>query len=117
MAETNRTGRRKAARELREIIDGKLFRALCEPVRVDIAAYLTEAGPADVGTIAEQFPQDGSVISRHLACLHDAGIVKRAKVGRRVLFEMDGASVVDRLEKVVDRCRAVVRVCCRPDDD
>lgn len=115
MPRARRAERRKAARDLREIIDGRLFRALCEPVRVDIAAYLTEAGSADVGTIAGQFPQHESVISRHLACLHDAGIVKRTKRGRRVFFEMDGASVVDRLEKVVERCRAVVRVCC-PED-
>lgn len=116
MARTITTQRKKAASDLREIIDSKLFRALCEPIRVDITAYLTEVGPADVGTIAAQFPQDGSVISRHLACLHEAGVLKRSKQGRHVYFEVDGGCIVDRLEKILERCRTVVRVCCTGDD-
>jgi len=104
--------RRHAARELREIAESKLFRALCEPVRVEILAFLTEAGPCDVSTVAGRFPQDGSVISRHLACLHEAGILRRRKQGRHVFFEVDGPGVTDRLEKILERFRALVPLCC-----
>jgi DNA-binding transcriptional ArsR family regulator len=116
MARSTAARRRRAADEFREIIDSTLFRALCEPVRVEIAAYLTEVGSADVGTIASRFPQDGSVISRHLACLHDAGVVRRTRRGRHVFFEVDGPCMVERLEKILDRCRALVPLCCPGDD-
>lgn len=111
-----RSRRASAARELRDIIDSKLFRALCEPVRVEIVAFLTEAGPSDVSTVARQFPQHGTVISRHLACLSDAGVVRRRKQGRHVFFEIDGAGMVERMEKILDRFRAIVPLCCPRED-
>lgn len=107
--------RRRAARALRQILDSRLFRALCEPVRVEIVAFLTETGPADVSTVARHFPQHSSVVSRHLACLHEAGVVRRRKQGRHVFFELDGAGTVERLEAILARFRAIVPLCCPPE--
>jgi DNA-binding transcriptional ArsR family regulator len=109
--------RARAARGLSEILDSKLFKALCEPVRCDILKILTARGRSNVGAIAEQLPQDGSVVSRHLAILADAGVVRRAKEGRQVFFELDGPGMVDRMEKIVERFRAVVPLCCPMDED
>jgi DNA-binding transcriptional ArsR family regulator len=100
--------RRKAARELGDILDSKLFRALCEPVRVEILKLLTVEGRADVGTVAARVPQDRSVVSRHLALLHHAGVLRREKVGRRVFFQIDGAQMVERMERLLERFRRVV---------
>jgi len=108
----SRTARIKAARELTSIFDSKLFKALCEPVRVEIMRFLTVEGRSDVCTIAGHFPQDASVVSRHLAVLHGAGIVRRNKEGRHVFFEVDGPGVAGRLEKIVARFRKIVPLCC-----
>jgi hypothetical protein len=54
----SRTARIKAARELTSIFDSKLFKALCEPVRVEIMRFLTVEGRSDVCTIAGHFPQE-----------------------------------------------------------
>jgi DNA-binding transcriptional ArsR family regulator len=108
----SRRAREKAARELSDILDSKLFRALCESVRVEIVKLLTVEGRCDVSTIAEHFPQHASVVSRHLALLHDAGVVRRRKEGRHVYFELDGPSMVDRMEKILDRFRSIVPLCC-----
>jgi DNA-binding transcriptional ArsR family regulator len=112
MAVATARTRASAARGLTELLDSKLFKALCEPVRVEILKILTAKGRCDVSTIAEHFPQDSSVVSRHLAILHDAGIVRREKVGRHVFFEFDGPAVVDRMEKIVEQFRTVVTLCC-----
>jgi len=101
-----------AARELDAILESKVFRALCEPVRVEVLRVLTLAGRSDIAAIAARMPQDRSVISRHLAQLHHAGFVRREKVGRNVFFEMDGPAVVEQLEDIVARFRALVPVCC-----
>ncbi len=104
--------RRKAAREFDAILEARVFRALCEPVRIEILKHLTVQGRSDIAAIAAQVPQDRSVVSRHLAQLHQAGIVRREKVGRNVFFEMDGPATVAQLEKVLERFRAVVPLCC-----
>lgn len=106
--------RRTAARGLAEVVDSRLFRALCEPTRIDILRQLTLLGRVDIGTLADRLPQDRSVISRHLGLLRDAGIVRREKSGRSVYFEVDGPAVVAQLEAALTRFRAIVPLCCPP---
>lgn len=108
--------RGRAAKELRQILDGKLFGALCEPVRLSLIEFLTAQGRSDIASIAAAFPQDRSVISRHLAALHAARIVRREKVGRQVFFELDGPAVVERLEQILERFRRIVPLCCPAND-
>jgi DNA-binding transcriptional ArsR family regulator len=112
MARPNARSRERAARGLAELLEAKLFKALCEPVRVEIVKFVTATGRCDVTTISEHLPQDGSVVSRHLAILHDAGVLRREKQGRHVFFEMDALAMVERMEKIVDRFRQIVEVCC-----
>ena len=107
--------RERAAKQLREILNDQLFGALCEPVRVSLVEFLTIHGRSDIATIAAAFPQDRSVISRHLSSLHAASVVRRQKVGRQAFFEVDGTAVVARLEEVVARFRRIVPLCCPPD--
>jgi DNA-binding transcriptional ArsR family regulator len=114
MPRLNRRSREKAARELAEIFDSKLFKALCEPVRVEIVKFLTAEGRSDVRTIAAHFPQHASVVSRHLALLHQAGVVRRQKEGRHVFFEVDGPEMVERMEKILGRFRNILPLCCPP---
>ncbi len=104
--------RRRAARELDGILESRIFRALCEPVRIEILKLLTERGRSDIGAIAAHVPQDRSVVSRHLVQLHAAGFIRREKVGRNVFFEMDGPAVVAQLEDVLARFRTLVPLCC-----
>ena len=111
-ARTPTETRRKAARKLDGILEAKVFRALCEPARIEILKLLTLWGRSDVATIAAEVPQHRSVISRHLSQLYEAGFLRREKVGRNVFFEMDGPAVVAQLEDVVDRFRKLVPHCC-----
>jgi DNA-binding transcriptional ArsR family regulator len=113
-ARPTRQSRERAAKELREILDGRLFGALSDPVRVALVELLTVNGRSDIATIASRFPQDRSVVSRHLSSLHSAGVVRREKVGRQVFFEVDGSAVVTRLEGILERFRRIVPLCCPP---
>ena len=113
MPSTART-RLDPVRELARVFDSDLLAALCEPVRIDIVRVIAAKRRADLQTIADQLPQDRSVISRHLSQLHRAGVVRREKVGRQVFFELDGATLLERLDGMVDGCRRLVAVCCPP---
>lgn len=90
------------------------FRALSEPVRVQLLCHLAVNGPSDIGQIAEAFPQDRSVISRHLQQLARAGIVEARKESRRRVYSIQGSVLLERMEQVTELVRALVATCCPP---
>ena len=104
--------RERAASGCAGILDAELFKALCEPVRVEIVRLLIAHGRSDLSSLAAELPQDPSVISRHLAVLHRAGLVRRAKRGRHVYFELDGPELLARLEEIAAALRRAVPFCC-----
>jgi len=95
-----------------ESIDSDFVRALAEPVRIELLRLLIVAGPSDVKTLAEQLPQDRSVISRHLATLLNAGILRSAKQGRHVVYRIDGDAAIDKAEKLHQAMRRCVQLGC-----
>ncbi|HEU4431236.1 MAG TPA: metalloregulator ArsR/SmtB family transcription factor [Myxococcota bacterium] len=95
-----------------DFLDSDLFKALCEPVRIEILRVLIARGRSDLSEISAELPQDASVISRHLAVLDRAGLVRRSKRGRHVYCELDGPALVARLEEIVSALRRAVPFCC-----
>ena len=97
---------------LGDLLEPRLFKALCEPSRLTILGALTEAEkPLSVGEIAEQLPIDISVVSRHLAILKEAGVVDAEKRGKAVYYAM-------RYERLADTFRAIagaIESCCPPE--
>ena len=104
---------------LDRVVDTDLLRVLCEPVRVQILTHLARCGPCDIGQIAGAFPQDRSVISRHLQQHERVGILGREKRSRSVIYTVDGTALLEKMEGMVGRVRELVAVCCPPatDDD
>jgi DNA-binding transcriptional ArsR family regulator len=108
------TPRERAAARIVELLDSPLLRALSEPARLEVLRVLLVQGTADIATIAEHLPQDRSVISRHLKTLEDAGILRSHRDGRRVVYEIDGASFVTALDRIVSEAKALAPSCCPP---
>jgi DNA-binding transcriptional ArsR family regulator len=104
--------RRAAAASCAGILDSGLFKALCEPVRIELLRLLIARGRSDLTALSEELPQHTSVISRHLALLHRAGIVRRSKEGRHVYFELDGPALLARLDAIGAQLRRAVPFCC-----
>lgn len=94
---------------LDDLLEPRLFKALCEPSRLTILGALTEAEkPLSVGEIAEQLPIDISVVSRHLAILKEAGVVHAEKRGKAVYYAV-------RYTRLADTFRAIagaIEQCC-----
>jgi DNA-binding transcriptional ArsR family regulator len=98
--------------ELIELIDSRFFKALSEPVRIQLLKHLIVSGKSDIASIAEAFPQDRSVISRHLQAMQAAGILRTEKVSRHVYYEIDGPHVRDRFEGIAAKIRHCLPHCC-----
>ncbi|MGD9333029.1 MAG: metalloregulator ArsR/SmtB family transcription factor [Desulfobacterales bacterium] len=100
--------------ELIDLIDSRFFKALSEPVRVQLMKYLILSGKSDIASIAAAFPQDRSVISRHLQAMLEVGLLRREKVSRYVYYEIDGETVLDRFERISAKIRQSLPQCCPP---
>ncbi len=94
------------------IADDDLFKVLSEPVRIRIIRFLAVNGPCDVGTIAASFPQDRSVISRHLKMMLGNGLVCAEKKARNIVYSFDGFAFLDRLEQLTGMVRGFLGNYC-----
>jgi DNA-binding transcriptional ArsR family regulator len=101
-----------AARRIVETLDSAFFRALAEPVRVEILKVLLLQGASDISTLARHLPQDRSVLSRHLQILLTAGLVACDKDGRRRVYRLRGGAFVERLEHMLTSVKELVTLCC-----
>lgn len=108
------TSREEAASKLVELFDSPVLRALLEPSRLEVLRVLMLRREADIATIADELPQDRSVISRHLKVLQDTEIVCRRRDGRRAVYEINGMHFLDELQSLVEQARALVPECCPP---
>jgi len=104
--------RTDAANACLKVLDTAFFSALCEPVRVQLVRALVLHGKADIQTLAADFSQDRSVISRHLHTLEKAGLVVSERSGRQQLFQLNGPQIVERMEAMLGVMRNLVPICC-----
>jgi ArsR family transcriptional regulator len=78
----------------------KVFEALASTPRRKILAYLAEA-ELTAGEIAARFDMSKPAISKHLAVLENAGLVKSEKRGQFVHYAMVRDSLVNTLNGFV----------------
>ena len=103
------------AAALTKALDDPILKALADPTRCALVRTLVRLGSADIATISDAHPQDRSVISRHLAVLRDAGVVRSSKDGRHVRYALDGPALVSKLEDILAAARALTAICCPSD--
>lgn len=104
-----RTTARTCCTPLEPLLDPRLFRALGDPTRIALLVRLARCrGPCSVGEAAECCAVDLSVVSRHLALLHDAGVLSAEKRGRTVLYSVRYGELCRALRALANALEA----CC-----
>jgi ArsR family transcriptional regulator len=94
-----------------DVLEPRLFKALCDPTRLTILAALAEGGgPRTVGDIARDLPVDVSVVSRHLAMLKEAGVLEAARHGKEVRYTVRYAGLADTFRAIA----SAIDACCPP---
>jgi ArsR family transcriptional regulator len=97
-------------RPIDTLLDPGLFKALCDPTRASLLACIAKcARSCSVGEVAECCSVDGSVVSRHLAMLAQAGILESTKSGRTVSYRVRYAELARTLRSLADAIED-----CRP---
>lgn len=98
----------KCKKLIEDNIDIEFFRAVLDPVRSELLIFLSANGEMTIGGIAEYFPQNRSVISRHLDFMSRFGIVQRRKEGREVYYKTNNNFIVDKFEQTANNMKALM---------
>ena len=99
----------KCCRPLRKRLDTRLFKALGDPTRVGLLAYLAErCRPMTVMDAAKCCSIDLSVVSRHLAVLREARVLESEKNGREVRYTVRYSRLAQALRDLADALES----CC-----
>ena len=64
------------------------MKALSDPIRREILDLL-KAGRLSAGDIAEKFPVSGAAVSKHLAVLKEADLIRDAREGKFIFYELN----------------------------
>lgn len=71
------------------------LKALADPIRREILNLL-KGGRMSAGEIVEHFPVTGASISRHLSVLKEADLIRDAREGKFIFYELN-ASVLEEI--------------------
>lgn len=95
--------------DLAAVLDPALFKALCDPTRLTILARVAQScATVTVSDVASCCPIDLSVVSRHLATLRNAGIVRAVRKGKEVHYSVQAGALARTLRRIAD---AIERCC------
>ena len=64
------------------------LKALSDPIRSQILDML-KPGKLSAGEIAEAFPVSGAAVSKHLSVLKDADLIRDAREGKFIFYELN----------------------------
>ena len=64
------------------------MKALSDPIRREILDLL-KSGRLSAGEIAEHFPVSGAAVSKHLSVLKEADLIRDAKEGKFIFYELN----------------------------
>lgn len=89
-------------------IDFDFYKTMLDPVRMEILIYLLAFGPKNIKEIAENFPQDRSVISRHLDLMNRYGMVEKCKENRNIYYDASRDAVIEKFEETTDSIKKLM---------
>ncbi len=84
-----------------------VLRALAEPIRLKIISILRE-GPLSVNEVTARLDVKQYQASRHLAALHELGVLTRERAGKRVIYGLS-----EQVRRDLGDVPTVELGCCR----
>jgi|GEM_PF-174393 len=82
------------------------FAALADKTRLQITLFLLSKEGATVQEISESLGKSQSLISHHLACLRNCGVVRVEKRGKFSYYSVTGEQVAQILRRAVEHVRS-----------
>jgi uncharacterized protein YndB with AHSA1/START domain/DNA-binding transcriptional ArsR family regulator len=68
---------------------GDVYDAVADPTRRRLLDFLAESGEQPLHALVDRFPMGRTAVSKHLAILREAGLVRDRRVGRERRYELN----------------------------
>ncbi|MGX7157020.1 ArsR/SmtB family transcription factor, partial [Enterococcus rivorum] len=94
---------------IEKALDYEFYKVLFDPVRTKIMAYLGANGARSISEIAEHFPQDRTVISRHLSLMNRYGILEKKKKSREYIYYLNAEFVIEKFDQTTNSLKELAR--------
>jgi DNA-binding transcriptional ArsR family regulator len=85
----------------------RVFHALADATRRDIVVRTLQVG-CSVSALARQYPMSFAAVQKHVAVLHEAGLVTKERAGREQIVRGD-VDTIRRAGRLLDELEAVWR--------
>src|SRR3954449_1055910 len=85
--------------------DDELWAAIADPSRRRVLDLLVQGGEASASWLAGQVPFTRQAVSKHLVVLEQVGLIRRRKVGREVLYQVDAARLDEATRAMAELAR------------
>ncbi|ACP36723.1 transcriptional regulator, ArsR family [Sulfolobus islandicus Y.G.57.14] len=82
-----------------------LFSALADGTRLRIVLFLLDKGEATVDEISKSLGKSQSLISHHMACLRNCGIVKVRKDGKFSYYSMSSPEIIEVIKLSINHVK------------
>jgi DNA-binding transcriptional ArsR family regulator len=89
-------------------LTAEVFRALSDPIRLELLAHVAAYGPVCVCHLEEAFPYKQPRISKHLGTLRRAGLVRSRREGTWVYYELNN-EMLDVATEFVEQLKLSAR--------
>lgn len=76
-------------------LQASILKTIASPRRLEMIHLLGEAGPMEVGRLADHFGMAQPAVSQHLAALRSAGLVEAVRSGRQVKYQLADPEIVE----------------------
>lgn len=94
-----------------EAVDFEFYKTLFDPTRVEIIKVLAQKGKCNITEIADNLPQDRSVISRHLDLMNRYQLVTKEKVGRNRYYEINEKIILNQFKETTNQLENLFNYC------
>jgi ArsR family transcriptional regulator, arsenate/arsenite/antimonite-responsive transcriptional repressor len=108
VGESTRLATPQVVREPRNLT-AAVYRALGDPIRLELLAHIAASGPICVCHLEEALAYKQPRISKHLATLRKAGLVRSRREGTWVYYELDERALAVATD-FVDQLKASAHV-------
>ena len=99
MEKMNETEKKSCLKEVDEAVDFEFYKTLFDPARIEIIKVLAINGKSNITEIAENLPQDRSVISRHLDLMNRYDLVTKEKEGRNIYYQVNEQTILNQFKQ------------------
>lgn len=86
-------------------LDDQLWSAIAEPSRRRVLDLLVGEGESSASGLAARVPFSRQAVSKHLGVLEGAGLVRRRKLGREVLYQVEADRLDEAARSMTDLAR------------